>query len=253
VQPSPTGRLNDTGITTCGNATQNGQPCPILSHPGQDGDVGRDVTDNDPSDGHAGFSFTKIGANGNALALQTEAYSEDGTEDAGTKWSCVKDNVTGLIWEVKTDDGGLHDKDWTYTWYNMDNTKNGGDAGTPNGGSCGSPATSQCDTQSYVQAVNAAGWCGGTDWRMPTVDELSGIAALDRYQYPATDAPAIDTNYFPNTTSTVAGYGEYAVFWSASPGAAHGGSAWSVYFGGGSDHWVSKVNAFQVRLVRSGQ
>ena len=41
----------------------------------------------------------------------------------------MRDNVTGLMWEVKTDDGGLRDKDWTYSWYNPDATTNGGSAG----------------------------------------------------------------------------------------------------------------------------
>jgi len=29
----------------------------------------------------------------------------------------VRDNVTGLIWENKTDDGTIHDKNNQYTWY----------------------------------------------------------------------------------------------------------------------------------------
>jgi hypothetical protein len=28
--------LNDTGIKTCSNATQNGLPCPVAGFPGQD-------------------------------------------------------------------------------------------------------------------------------------------------------------------------------------------------------------------------
>ena len=44
-----------------------------------------------------------------------------------------RDNVTGLIREVKTDDGGLHDKDWTYTWYNgTTGTADGTDNCNPN-------------------------------------------------------------------------------------------------------------------------
>ena len=179
------------------------------------------------------------------------ALPDQSVSYATQPWACVKDNVTGLIWEVKTDDDGLHDKDWTYTWYEPDSSKNGGDAGTQNAGSCGS--TSPCDTHSYVPAVNAAGWCGAKDWRMPTVDELSGIARLDRYQYPATDAPAIDTDFFPNTTSTTAQYGYYAVFWSSSPVAYFSSNAWYVYFDNGDNDWGNKNYARQVRLVRSGQ
>jgi hypothetical protein len=259
VQPTPTGKLNDTGITTCSNDTQNGQPCPISTHPNQDADNGRDVTANDPSDGHAGFSFTKLDANGVPLTDQTVDYTT-------TPWACVKDNVTGLIWEVKTDDGGLHDKDDAFVWYEPDNTKNGGFAGYQkpsdadsaandaicSGYTAGNIAT-YCNTQAYVARVNAASWCGVKDWRMPTVNELSDIARLDRYQIPATDAPAIDTSFFPNTTSTTEPHGEYAVFWSSSPVADYGGFAWDVLFDYGNRNRVGKDGAFQVRLVRSGQ
>ena len=223
-----TGKLNDTGITTCGNATQNNQPCPLLDYPNQDGDSGRDVTANDDSDGHAGFSYTKISSTGAELPA------------SATEWSCVKDNVTGLMWEVKTDDGGLHDKDWTYSWYEPDNTKNGGYAGTQNGGDCG--GTSQCDTYAYVQAVNAAIWCGAKDWRMPTERELKSIVRRDR-QY-----PTIDMDWFPNTLSTY--------YWSSSP-VAGGYDAWVVNFSNGdfngTSPWDSKGNGSNLRLVRGGQ
>lgn len=32
--------LNDTGITTCSNATQNGLPYPVAGFPGQDAEYG---------------------------------------------------------------------------------------------------------------------------------------------------------------------------------------------------------------------
>ena len=41
-------------------------------------------------------------------------------------WACVKDNATGLIWEEKTNDQGLRDKEWTYTWHDSDANNNGG-------------------------------------------------------------------------------------------------------------------------------
>lgn len=220
-----TGKLNDTGITTCSNSSQNGQPCPLLDYLGQDGDSGRDVTANDDSDGHAGFSFTKISSIGQELPA------------SATEWSCVKDNVTGLMWEVKTDDGGLHDKDWGYSWYEPDGTKNGGFAGFQNNGSCG--GTSQCDTYGFVQAVNAAGWCGAQDWRMPSQSELRSIVSYDRLY------PAIDTAYFPNTL--------WFNFWSASPRVGNSNAVWHVNFGYGNVSWYLKDYALRVQLVRSGQ
>lgn len=219
------GKLNDTGITACADDTSNGLACPVVGFLSQDADAGRDATDNDDSDGHAGFSFTKLDNNGDPLPADA------------TQWSCVKDNVTDLIWEVKTDDGGLRDQNHTYTWYEPDDRKNGGMAGTSNGGSC-IVSNFDCDTYNYVQAVNAQGLCGAGDWRMPTVDELSSIAALDRV------SSAIDTTWFPNTPTNW--------FWSSTPGTFNG-FAWTVNFSNGSEAWTQEREPGRVRLVRVGQ
>jgi hypothetical protein len=217
---STTSKLNDTGITTCSNETQNDLPCPVSDFPNQDAQSGRDVTNNDDSDGHAGFSFTKINSTGASLPA------------SATIWNCVKDNVTGLMWEVKTTDGGLHDQKHTYTWYEPDNTKNGGDAGTQNGGSC---SGSQCDTNAYVKAVNSVAYCGYKDWRMPLIEELLSIVALDRF------SPAIDTDFFSSTPSTL--------YWSSSANAVGKDYAWFIY-DFGSTGGYPKSNAFSARLVR---
>jgi hypothetical protein len=218
--------LNDTGIDWCADGSQNGLACPVDGYPWQDAQDGRDKTHDDDSDGHAGFSFTKLDANGNPLA------------PSAATWSCVRDNVTGLIWEVKTDDSGLRDKDWTYSWYNPDATTNGGGAGTADGGNnCFN--TARCDTQKYVADVNAQGLCGAQDWRLPDPRELLSIVSNDRMY------PAIDTTYFPNTVASWV--------WSASPYADYPNYAWSVYFYGGSVYYSNKNDAGSVRLVRGGQ
>ena len=85
----------------------------------------------------------------------------------------MQDNVTGLIWEIKTVDGDLHDKDNSYSWYNSNTSTNGGSAGIENGGSC--PDTGNCDTEKFVTSVNAQGLCGANDWRMPNKEELRSI------------------------------------------------------------------------------
>ncbi len=216
-----TGKLNDTGITTCSDSSNNGLACPISDYPNQDAQSGRDVAKNDDSDGHAGFSFTKISSTGATLSA------------SATDWNCVKDNVTSLIWEIKTTDGGLHDWNHTYSWYEPDSKKNGGGAGTQNGGSC---KGSDCDTNAYVKAVNAAGYCGYKDWRLPTVEELLSIVNLDTYY------PAIDSNYFPNTQSNW--------FWSSSPNANVSGYAWIVSFYYGNSSGNYKDSSSNVRLVR---
>jgi hypothetical protein len=219
---SITNKLNDTGITTCSNATTNNLPCPVSDFPNQDAQSGRDVTNNDDSDGHAGFSFTKISSTGASLPA------------SATSWNCVKDNVTGLMWKIKTTDGGLHDQNHTYTWYEPNNTKNGGDVGTKNGGIC---KESLCDTNAYVAEVNTVGYCGYKDWRLPTRQELTSIVDFGQV------VPAIDTNYFQNTKSNW--------YWSSSLIAYYYNLAWGLDFGNISccqDY--GKNSNFFVRLVR---
>jgi len=150
-------------------------------------------------------------------------------------WSCVRDNVTGLTWEVKTDDGGLRDKDNTYSWYNPDAASNGGVAGTQNGGTCNGGIA--CDTASYVRAVNAQRLCGASDWRLPSRRELLSIVSNDRIN------PAIDLAYFSNTPTNMS-------VWSSSPYANTPEYAWRldfkyVYIGAGY-----KYDAEAVLLVR---
>ena len=231
-------QLNDTGITTCSLEYANGLPCPVLEfgYPGQDAEYGRDVTYPNYSDGHAGFSFTKLDTKGNSVS-----------PDA-TNWSCVKDNVTGLTWEVKTDDGDLHDKDDLYNWYNTDSATNGGDPGyaDDDGDICygydsGDPTTF-CNTEAYVARVNGVGWCGYRDWRMPTKEELRTL--LD-YSILAYLGPSIDTDYFPND--------EGANVLSSSPNAANSDLAWVLSFRSGYDSLYYKYDRSYVRLVRDGQ
>ena len=101
--------LNDTGITTCTGSLP------------QDCTQGRDAAaaaDTLPKvgNGGAGFDFTKLGSDGTVLAKQNVAWSNSGSEAAGSKWACVRDNHTGLVWEVKDDSGGIHDKDDGDRW-----------------------------------------------------------------------------------------------------------------------------------------
>ena len=150
-----TGKLNDTGYLRCGDYAfdsgsgdhGNDEDCTASIDPqgdlipaGQDGHYGRDITDGqvEPMDEVLGSSFTKIDSNGNPLSLEV------------LEWLCVLDNTTGLLWEVKTTTG-LRDNNNTYSWYSLDETLNGGDAGIANGGNC---TNSECDTMSYAEAVN---------------------------------------------------------------------------------------------------
>lgn len=95
--------------------------------------------------GKAGFDFTRLNANGD---------EQDGSADS---WSCVRDNVTGLVWEVKADDGSFQDGGFTYSWYSEE--VNGGFEGDETGANATCLLTN-CNTSAYVAAVNAQGLCG---------------------------------------------------------------------------------------------
>ena len=235
---TPTGILNDTGINWDGNySSGNNTDCASsnISAP-QDCHQGRDAesASNDDSDGHAGFSFTRLNADGSE-------YTGAGVY-ADEPWHCVQDNVTGLIWEVKTDDGGLHDKDDAYNWYNTDPATNGGADGyaDDDGNICygydSSDASTYCNTQAFTARVNTAGLCGAHDWRLPSKEELRSIVDYSR------SYPTIDTDYFWNT--------RWSVFWSSSPYADDSNSAWYVNFESGYALFAGHSNSSRVRLVR---
>lgn len=173
ILAKPTLSLNDTGVTYCLDQPNN--VCSTLdkSFLLQDAFAGRDFTHNNDSDGHAGFSFTKLSAQGTALAANA------------TSWNCVQDNVTGLVWENKTTkgDGGLHDQDYTFIEKQIAQPVN-----------CPTCAIAQ-----YVAAVNKAGYCGFNDWRVPSAFELRSI--MD-YSYMKNTDVLVDSKYFPEIKNT---------------------------------------------------
>jgi len=237
--------LNDTGQTLCYNSA--GAVIGCASSGLDDGRYGRDAAASagqltKTGAGAAGFDFSKIANNGSVL-LASATLGVNPTD-----WACTRDNVTGLIWEVKTS-SGLRSSAHTYSWYSIDATTNGGNPGSLGANSCDSTLSSyadQCNTANYVAAVNAIApaLCGYSDWRLPSLRELQSLVD---FSVPATGTvPTLDANYFPNT--------QPHYFWSASSFASGPGSAWFLLFDVGSTPGAyGKTSGLFVRLVRGGQ
>jgi hypothetical protein len=265
-----TGQLNDSGIDFCvENFSNPGNwsvktACSSVNWSGnvwglqQDTFLGRDAQARASAlrkvgAGVAGFDFTRIASSGQVLPLQNGVWSETGSEFAGTQWDCVRDNVTGLVWEVKRNDAThLRHMAHTYAWYNPNASTNGGAPGyeaprsDSNNASVTGPTCAgladlrKCNTQSYVAAVNALGLCGQKDWRLPTFDELLSLVYLGR------TLATIDTAYFPNTPT------DWALTWSSTPNAGASDGAWGISFNYGLGFYYAKDTAYFARLVRSG-
>ncbi len=184
--------LPDTGQTKCYNDSEE-IPCP--SNP-EDDYYGQDgcYTINPPS-------YTKLDSNGNPLP------------DSASNWAMVKDNVTGLVWEVKTDDDSVHDKDNKYNWYDAQDV--------------------------FIAQLNSSNFGGHSDWRLPTIKELASIVDYGKYK------PSINTDFFPHTM--------WSEYWSSTPNSCYPGVAWYVLFGTGDDSNYGKPNSYYVRGVRGGQ
>ena len=101
------------------------------------------------------FDYTKLDSDGVELA------------DNATSWSCVRDNISGIVWEVKTPSNMT-------ALYSVQTTSN------------------------YMQQMNQGGFCGKTNWELPTVNDLIGLTNWE------TQYGGVDTNYFPNLYSSSA-------------------------------------------------
>ncbi|WP_153886288.1 Lcl C-terminal domain-containing protein [Aliiglaciecola lipolytica] len=239
IKPLPLRNINDTGVTLQASLTQNGTQHQS-AFPGQDGQRGQDIISENgllekAGRGEQGFDFTKLDAIG------------DEQDETSQDWSCVRDNTTGLVWEVKTDDIGLHGNEHSFNWYQEE--LNGGFEG--NVGSAGLTCNnSQCDTEAYVAAVNQAGLCNFYDWRLPTPNELLSIV-----HYGNVTGTKIDLNYFPNTNDFVT---SPLWYWTSQP-SADGVSddasqtAWAIDFTTGNDNFLNKSSLIKIRLVRGGR
>jgi uncharacterized protein DUF1566 len=190
----PADRVLKTGQTGCYDASGTGISC---SGTGQDGDL------------HKG---------------QVRSYTDNGD---GT----ITDNQTGLIWEKKSDDGSIHDKDNTYTWDDAFGV--------------------------FIAGLNTATFAGQSDWRLPNRFELESLLDLGQ------ENPSIGSAFNTNCGLNSSGNPACAVvscsctaplaYWSSTTSVATPSFAWSVFFFLGGVNFDDKATTMNsVRAVRGG-
>ena len=154
--------------------------------------------------------------------------------------------MTGNVWETKTDSSiSLRYRGHRYTWYSTA-PNNGGNAGTAgNFSSCNATLGVQtpCDTAHYITAVNAAALCGYTNWRLPTMHELLGVAHY------GTSEPPLDLDYFQGPLYDPSS--PFPALWTGTTAAFDASVAWAVRYDYGNPVTFFKAAPFNVQLVRS--
>ncbi|SEA90197.1 DUF1566 domain-containing protein [Alkalimonas amylolytica] len=241
VHPSALHYQVDTGQSRCYDQLAV-IPCDDQAYPRQDADFGRDSVApflNKIGVGRAGFDFSKL-----------DAFGDELPRDA-TDFVCLRDNVTGLIWELKEpvaaslSTASLRSASNYYSWTSTADG-NGGNAGQAAPAQSGCPSNSDCGTATYVAAVNASLYCGGANWRLPTVTELNSL--VDFGQTEVLD-PAL---FRHEPAATVLSHRYY---WTRQSSAEGGGAhaAWVISMDDGNDNSLPKRadSRAYVRLVRS--
>ncbi len=163
------------------------------------------------------------------------------------------------MWEKKSDDGSVHDKDNFYPWVSTctgDGTTwctRDGDCTVP-GGTCSGTTIFE-----WVDQVNAANFAMHNDWRVPNVRELASLVNYEHY-YPAPSVSVefnngcgVDSSGNPGCTVTTCSCTVPTGYWSSSTVGALPQSAYSVSFIYGAVGYGLKTNSVDsVRAVRAG-
>ena len=238
------GDLPDTGVVNCYDISGI-IPCNDALYPRQDADGGRDSVVQylrKIGKGAKAFDFTKLDQFGDELA------------DTANDFACVRDNVTGLIWELKEPvivappASTLRAANNRYSFVNTD-AGNGDEPGIPAAAGTTCPSSENCGLKAYVEEVNETVYCGGANWRLPTIEELMSIADFGRVG----QNHLLDPAFFRFEP-------DFAVqnnlfYWTSQSSAEGGGgiSAWVFDIRNGNDNTLPKQpnQLGYVRLVRS--
>jgi hypothetical protein len=157
------------------------------------------------------------GQDGQIQAGGALAYVDNGD---GT----ISDLNTHLMWEKKSLDGSIHDESHFYTWADAFST--------------------------FIGGLNAAGFAGHTDWRLPNVKELQSIINYQNTR-PAVSA-AFNANCASGCTVTTCSCTQSSDYWSATSYVYDPYVAWIVFFNFGYVGYYGKMGSTYVRAVRDG-
>jgi len=182
----------------------------------------------DPTGTGTGISCTGTGQDGDLQKGLVRSYTDNGD---GT----ITDNLTGLIWEKKSDDGSIHDKDTQYTWSDAFGVFLNGPAG-----------------------LNTVSFAGHNDWRLPNRFELESLVDLGQSN------PSIDSIFNVNCGANSSGNPGCLVancsctsvdtyYWSSTAIVLIPNFAWNVGFNiGGVNSGSIQFDVYAVRAVRGG-
>jgi hypothetical protein len=186
--PLTPGGFPATGQTTCWNSSGTVIPCAGTGHDGES-------------------------RAGSPLAFLDNG---DGT---------ITDLNTGLMWEKKSSDGSIHDKDTSYSW---------GQA-----------------FSLHVATLNATNFADHSDWRVPNIKELATIADYGTY-YPALPSP-FNASCSNGCTVLTCSCLTTAYAWSSTTYVPIPSQAWYVNYETGDTSAIDKSSFSAVRAVRGGQ
>jgi hypothetical protein len=149
----------------------------------------------------------------------------------------VTDTQTGLMWEKKSDDFGIHDKDNLYTWTVTH------PQGFPNG-----TVFSQ-----FLPTLNGGRFAGYSDWRLPTLEELRTLLDLSA---PTPGGPLVDEAFdngcVPGCRVTACSCTKALNYWTETGVTGRSDTAWYVLFNTGQSGTGLKTLGLHARAVRGG-
>jgi hypothetical protein len=239
--------FNDTGIVHFADSQSTSTQYQV-DYPGQDAAYGSDRQNasgqvTKVGQGENGFDFTRLDNNGDPI-LEQDPNSDP-------TYSCVRDNVTGLVWQIKSniDVTSINYVDQKVTWFSEEENGNFEGAQNEDSTSC-NQSSGQCNTQAYTQALNSEGLCGFFDWRLPSPSELQSII-----HYGKSAPPMVDTAFFPFWASNADGPLWYWTSQSSADGVSDdiARNAWAFDMNTGNDGFVNKLSEQRIVLVRAGR